>query len=174
VVANRGSSRTIVVKMAEMAAVRPAEEPVVLKTTQGSCVGIILVNKKRTVVGLAHIMLPRRVPGDEAVGKYADTAVPALLERMEAGGMSGRSDLEALIVGGACMFQLGKGASITDVGNRNIEAVHRTIERLKIPIVYEDTGGTHGRTVTYDCRGAEVTVRSLKKLDAPQKDRSPG
>jgi chemotaxis protein CheD len=160
--------------MAGMVSVRPAEEPVVLKTTLGSCVGIILVNKKRTVVGLAHIMLPQRVPGDEAVGKYADTALPALLADMEANGMSGRSDLDALIVVGACMFQSEKGASITDIGNRNIEAVHRAIERLKIPIVYEDTEGTHGRTVTYDCRSAEVSVRSLKKLDALAEDRTPG
>jgi chemotaxis protein CheD len=169
---NRGHSRTIVVKMAEMVAIRrAAEEPVVLKTTLGSCVGVILVNKKRTFIGLAHIMLPHRVPDDEAVGKYADTALPELLARMEAGGLSGKSDLEALVIGGACMFHLGNGASITDIGSRNIEAVHKTIEELSIPIVYEDTGGTHGRTVTYDCRSAEVTVRSLKKPDTPAKDR---
>ncbi|UCF97564.1 MAG: chemotaxis protein CheD [Spirochaetaceae bacterium] len=171
----RDAARTIVVKMAEMAAVScDPEHAVVLKTTLGSCVGVILADKNKTIAGLAHIMLPKRIANDEALGKYADTALPALLARMKEQRLSGTLQLEAWVIGGACMFQMDGGASINDIGNRNIEAVLKTIEKLNIPVVYRDTGGKHGRTVIYDCRSGEVTVRSLKKFEAHQKDRTDG
>jgi len=58
------------------------ERPVALKTTLGSCVGIILADRQNEVYGLAHVMLPEKSPGDQTVGKYADSAVPALASLM--------------------------------------------------------------------------------------------
>src|SRR5512134_65437 len=115
------SENVVLVRMAEIRVVKSTREsPVVLKTTLGSCVGIILADRQNDVFGLAHVMLPQKVPGDQTIGKYADSAVPALASLMaqRAGGASGR--LEAFLVGGASMFESG-GRIMTDIGNLNIQ-----------------------------------------------------
>jgi chemotaxis protein CheD len=156
----------VLVRMAEIQVVKCTREcPVALKTTLGSCVGIILADRKNEVFGLAHVMLPEKLPNDETLGKYADSAVPAMVSLMErcAGGASGK--LEAFLVGGASMFETGGGA-MTDIGNRNIRAAHQAVRKLNIPVVFDDTGGTCGRTVLFDCQRGELTVKTLKKLEA--------
>ena len=75
---------TYVVKMAEISVIdnNGGSSPLKLKTTLGSCVGVILTDKKSDVHGLAHIMLPEMLRRDASLGKYADTAIPALLTEM--------------------------------------------------------------------------------------------
>jgi chemotaxis protein CheD len=161
----------VLVRMAEMQVVKGSREhPVVLKTTLGSCVGIILADRQNEVFGLAHVMLPEKLPNDETLGKYADSAVPALVSLMghRAGGGAG-GKLEAFLVGGASMFESGGGA-MTDIGNRNVQAAHQAVRKLNIPVVFDDTGGSCGRTVIFDCQRAQLSVKTLKKLEAPRKD----
>lgn len=165
-----GAEVVVLVRMAEMQVVKGGRErPVVLKTTLGSCVGIILADRQNEVFGLAHVMLPEKVPNDETPGKYADSAVPALVTLMahRAGGASGK--LEAFLVGGASMFETG-GRLLTDIGNLNVAAAHKAVRRLNIPVVFDDTGGTCGRTVLFDCQRAELNVKTLKKLEAARKE----
>jgi chemotaxis protein CheD len=160
-----GAEVVVLVRMAEMQAVKGSRQrPVVLKTTLGSCVGIILADRRNEVFGLAHVMLPESLPHDETPGKYADSAVPALVALMagRAGGASGK--LEAYLVGGASMFEA--AGIMTDIGNRNVEAAHRAVRRLNIPVVFDDTGGRLGRTVLFDCQRAELSVKTLRKPDA--------
>jgi chemotaxis protein CheD len=160
-----GAEAVVLVRMAEFQAVKGSRErPVILKTTLGSCVGIILADRQNEVFGLAHVMLPEKVPHDETPGKYADSAVPALVALMagRAGRASGK--LEAYLVGGASMFDT--GGIMTDIGNRNVEAAHQAVRRLNIPVVFDDTGGRCGRTVLFDCQRVELRVKTLKKLEA--------
>src|SRR4030042_4170049 len=128
----------VLVRMAEIQVVKSTREhPVALKTTLGSCVGIILADRENEVFGLAHVMLPEKMPNDETLGKYADSAVPALVSLMEhrAGGANGK--LEAYLGGGASMFETGGGA-MTDIGNRNVQAAHQAVRKLNIPVVFAD------------------------------------
>ena len=67
---------TVTVRMAEMDMVENSHS---LKTILGSCVGVILRDPHRRVSGLAHIMLPEQGATRRPRGKYADTAMPALL-----------------------------------------------------------------------------------------------
>lgn len=49
----------------------------------GSCVGVCMYDPVAKVAGMAHIVLPNSDgKPDKAGGKYADTAVPLLLEMM--------------------------------------------------------------------------------------------
>jgi chemotaxis protein CheD len=160
----------VLVRMAEIQVVKTSRErPVVLKTTLGSCVGIILADRQNEVFGLAHVMLPERVPNDDTPGKYADSAVPALVSLMahRAGGASGK--LEAFLVGGASMFESGPGL-MSDIGNLNVEAALQAVRKLNIPVVFDDTGGSCGRTVFFDCQRAQLSVKTLKKLDMVRKE----
>lgn len=152
---------TVTVKMAEMDVITDARS---LKTILGSCVGVILRDPERRVSGLAHIMLPRRQRDDTAMAKYADTAVPALLARMLAQG--GRhTALQAHLIGGAQMFPLGD-SRLASIGDQNVEAARKALADHRIPIVYEDIGGTAGRTVTFDNSTGNVAVKTLQPVAA--------
>jgi len=150
---------TVTVKMAEMDVVTDGRR---LKTILGSCVGIILRDPERSVSGLAHIMLPARHRGDTTEGKYADTAIPALLARLlKSGGR--QAFLQALLIGGAQMFPLGN-VKIASIGDQNVEASRRILQASRIPIVFEDTGGKAGRSVTFDNATGQVSVKTLQPV----------
>ncbi len=123
----------------------------------GSCVALILYDRKHGLGGLAHVMLPESNGRSERPGKFADTAVPHLLQEMEKCGSSKRS-LTASLVGGASMFAQFKGN--LDIGKRNIEALKLHLDECHIYIGIEDTGGTSGRSVDfYPKDGGKITVR---------------
>jgi chemotaxis protein CheD len=143
--------------MGELAVSASAEDELV-SIGLGSCIGLTLIDRAKAVAGLAHVMLPESVAADdEAPGKYADRAVPALIAATEEVGAR-RVRLEAVIVGGAQMFKLG-GASALDVGARNTAAVRAALDAARIPLRAEETGGGRGRTVRVHVGAARVTVK---------------
>lgn len=114
----------------------------------GSCVAVILHDNRKLMGGVAHVMLPNsNGKGEDRPGKFADTAVPKLLEELKSRG-SNKRDLIAKIAGGSSMFKQFKGN--LDIGGRNIEAVKEALILHKIPLEGEDTGGSVGRSILYD------------------------
>ncbi len=144
------------VRMAEMNVVRDSHS---LKTILGSCVGVILHDPVKRISGLAHVMLPRSTRKDSSVGKYADTAIPALLALMTGSG-SRASSIKAYLIGGAKMFPMASGP-IGSIGDQNVSAARKVLEEAAVPIVFEDTGGIRGRTVIFDNQRGEVSVHTL-------------
>jgi len=152
----------IIVKMGEMVVVNGIKESdVILKTTLGSCIGIVLTDKIKNISGLAHIMLPKMLRNDPKIGKYADTAIPAMLTEMKSKG-SRITNIKAYIVGGASMF--GKTNSLLNIGEKNYIIVREILEKHRIPIIYEDTGGTYGRTLIYYHPSGNIEVKTLDAL----------
>ena len=151
------------VVLVQMAQIGMAERGSRLKTTLGSCVGVVLHDQVRGLSGLAHIMLPERLRGDESVGKYADTAIPTLLSLLEQRG-SRRRDLRAYLAGGANMFQSSQDCRIATVGEKNLLAVRQILGSLGIPIELEHTGGEQGRTVVFDAHTGELEVKTLQRI----------
>ena len=134
----------IAVRMGEIAvSSNPGE--VLLSLGLGSCIGLALVDQRRGIAGLAHIMLPEAIAGGGPVGKFADLAVPELVTRTVALGTS-RPMLKAVLVGGAQMFALG-GSGALDIGVRNQTAVREALADLRIPVVATAVGGSKGRTI---------------------------
>ena len=134
----------IAVRMGEIAvSSQPGE--VLLSLGLGSCIGLALVDQRRGIAGLAHIMLPEAIAGGGAIGKFADLAVPALVEQTVALGTS-RPMLKAVLVGGAQMFALG-GSGALDIGVRNQEAVREALAAQRIPVLATAVGGSKGRTI---------------------------
>jgi chemotaxis protein CheD len=122
----------------------------------GSCIGLALVDRVRGIAALAHVMLPACTQPDPPLPhKYADLAVPSLLELMLATGAR-RSRLEAALTGGAAMFQFG-GGSGQEIGQRNIAAVTRLVEAARIPIRAAQVGGSKGRTLRVHV-GADISI----------------
>jgi chemotaxis protein CheD len=121
----------------------------------GSCIGLTLVDRTKGVAALAHVMLPESTqPDPPQPHKFADLAVPALIDLVVAEGAS-RLRLEAALVGGAAMFQF--GGSGQDIGQRNAQAVTRLLESARIPVRVAETGGSKGRTVRVSV-GSEITI----------------
>ena len=112
---------------------------------------------------------PRASTDVVKTGKFADTAIPNLVDRLARIGARPKC-LKCKIVGGAQMFEIpgsrNKYAGLTcgpasHIGARNVDAVKMALEKLKIPIVGEETGGNHGRTVKFDSCTGDVEVSSI-------------
>lgn len=133
----------------------------------GSCVGICLLDPATKIGGLSHIMLPSSsiAPGDRNAFKFADTAIPDLVRRMESRGAS-KSRLKAKIAGGAQMFDIQQTKSATgawQIGQRNVAAVTEALRKIGIPIIAQDVLKNYGRTVSFDPVSGIMTVKAVGK-----------
>ena len=144
----------IAVRMGEIAVSKTAGD-VLVSLGLGSCIGLALVDPRRRIAGLAHIMLPEAIAGGGPIGKFADLAVPELIARVTALGAS-KPMLKAVLVGGAQMFSLG-GSGALDIGARNDEAVRDLLRKERIPVVAAETGGSRGRTIRVIPGGAVLS-----------------
>ena len=130
----------------------------------GSCVAIVLHDAERRVGGLAHILLPSESLSQDRSNraKFPTTAVPLLLEHMrELGARPGQ--LVAKLVGGASMFVALLPTSGLQMGERNLMATRTVLAQAGIPIVAEEVGGGHGRSVYFRVDSGAVEVRSMAK-----------
>lgn len=125
----------------------------------GSCVGVALYDASLRQGGLAHIMLP--TPVDSGVvaseDRFASNAIPKLVSLLSEAG-SPRRRLMAKLAGGAAMFRT--DSVLAQVGERNITEVHRQLKLLNIPVIAEDTGESHARTVELHLDNGMYVVRS--------------
>jgi chemotaxis protein CheD len=127
----------------------------------GSCVAVALHDPDSGVSALAHVMLPRKGGSDDgdSPGKFADTAVKAMLSEMAEQGAD-RGNVRAKVVGGSEMFDFSGIAE--GVGRRNVEAVERELESHDIPIEAEDVGGDHGRSVRFDGETGTLVLKTAE------------
>ena len=157
------AENSIVLGMADLMVV-PA--PIKLITLGlGSCIGLVVYDSFAKVAGMAHIMLPnsRGLSGSEKVGKFADTAVPAIIEEMLKKGAT-RARIKAKIAGGAQMFALpGMSADFLTVGAKNVSETMLRLRRLGIALVASDTGGNKGRTIEFSTSNWMLKVKTLGK-----------
>ncbi|WP_449619402.1 chemotaxis protein CheD [Robertmurraya sp. Marseille-Q9965] len=131
----------------------------------GSCVGVVIYDQAKELAGLAHVMLPDSSlakNGIMNIAKYADTAVKELVSRMVDLGARSYS-MKAKIAGGAQMFQFTNSNDMMRIGPRNVEAVKRELDMLKITIVAEDVGGNSGRTIEFDPKTCLLNIRTVNK-----------
>jgi chemotaxis protein CheD len=125
----------------------------------GSCVAVAIYDPVLKRGALAHVMLPtppgRMEPGSE--DRFASIVVPKMARCLAEGG-SHRNRMVAKIAGGAAMFK--PEAGLAGIGERNIHEVRRQLALLKIPILAEDTGERHARTVELRLDSGVFVVRS--------------
>jgi chemotaxis protein CheD len=144
------------VRMGELAVSRSSGD-VLVALGLGSCIGLVLVDRAKSIVGLAHVMLPDSSSSPNAPRlKFADHAVPELIRKVVGLGTS-PIHLQAFLVGGAKMFSFG-GSSL-DVGARNEEATLAQLEKHRIRVAGKVTAGTSGRTVRVHVDGCRVLCK---------------
>ncbi len=154
--------KTVVVGISDLNVVKAGDT--LITYALGSCVGICLYDPIHKIAGMSHIMLPTAqvtaAKGQEL--KYADTAIPILINKMMAAGAL-RSSLKAKIAGGAKMFATVGNNDISNIGDRNVAAVKATLAKNKIPILVADTGKDFGRTQKFDADTGTMNIKSAHK-----------
>jgi chemotaxis protein CheD len=155
------TANEVMVRMGELATSAVAGEALV-SIGLGSCIGLALLDVRRPIVGLAHIMLPARTGDTGPPAKSADRGVPGLIGALRS---MGAVRLEAVLVGGAQMFSFGGDGPAANIGPRNEAAVREQLERAAIPIRAAATGGRRGRTIRVHVDGARVTVREVAGIE---------
>jgi chemotaxis protein CheD len=124
----------------------------------GSCIGIALYDTETGVAGLVHVMLPSADEMDDGnAAKFADTGTELLVEEMEDVGAD-TARIEAKIAGGSDMLDFSDSGS--GIGDRNVAKVRETLEGYDIPIVGEDVGGDHGRSLRLESKTGDLVVKS--------------
>ncbi len=136
------------VRMGELAV---SNDPDVLLSVigLGSCVALTIICPEQQVAGIAHVVLPdsQMASGRTAPpGKFADTAVPALVAHMRRKGADVVM-MRAVLVGGSAMFGGRSRSRITAVGEQNVEALTTALGIEGIRLVAADVGGSEGRSV---------------------------
>ena len=143
-----------------------AKYPNTIRTTGlGSCVGVTMYDASTKVAGMAHVMLPSSTlakNSDFKNAKYADTALPELLDMVTKAGAS-KSRLVAKLAGGSQMFNFSNSSEAMRIGPRNVEACKKALKKLGIRIVAEDTGGNIGRTVELMTDTGKFLIRTATK-----------
>lgn len=153
----------IKIGMSELGVATPPNR--IRTTGLGSCVGVVLYDERKKVGGMAHVMLPDSSlakSGEIAVGKYADTAIPELIRQMTEAGAE-LHQLKAKLAGGAQMFTFLAGNDKMRIGPRNVEACRQALQKYKIAIIAEDTGGSSGRTIELDVETGVLQIRTVNQ-----------
>ena len=146
-----------------MADLKVACHPSILTTLGlGSCVGITLYDKKKKIIGMAHIMLPssKIATANTNRAKFADTGIVDLLAKMISLGAD-QKEIVSKIAGGAQMFNFAGSNEALKIGARNGEATKLVLKQLGIPIISEDIGGNHGRTIEISSEDGKLMVKTI-------------
>ena len=131
----------------------------------GSCVALILFDKKAKVHAMSHILLPSFNNVKEKTllkypQKYADQAVKDLISVITRKGAN-KTNLKAVIVGGAKIFK----NHYNNIGEENVKMVKLELDKLEIKLVKEVVGGTSGRNIRFDTKDDSVFVKKSGELD---------
>ena len=124
----------------------------------GSCIGVAAYDWRAGVAGMIHVVLPEaKGRSAEAPAKFADLAIPALLQQMLSQGAV-KSRINVNIAGGSQMALLSASNPVFKIGEQNLEAVKAALKTAGLTIRHQDTGGNRGRTLRLNAKTGEVTV----------------
>ncbi len=135
---------------------------IIVTTGLGSCVAVVLYDKKNKVGGMIHFMLPE-VIGPESrfnPARFAETGIPLLIDRIEAIG-GNKSNLKSYIVGGATMFANLIFPGYESIGERNVKKAIDILNQQGIEVNPLETGGDYGRSVRIYLEEGKIVVSSI-------------
>ena len=130
-----------------------------LRTILGSCVGICIYDKVAKKGALAHVLLPEDSTKSNNREKFAETAVPYMVELLTKEGCKA-PNMIAKIAGGASMFQFAASFALGNIGDKNVETTLKMLERFKIPVLEQDVGGNLGRVIDFNIADGSLKVKA--------------
>ena len=131
-------------------------EPMLIYMILGSCVSVIIFNRKQQKSGCCHFMVPQVTGDDSPKPKHGTAAILALIRMLlEHGGA--RDDLEAQVIGGSDL----PGRTL---GKENVEIAVKVLTKKGIHITSVDTGGDKARKVIYNTESNHVAIIKVEKI----------
>ncbi len=134
----------------------------ILDAYLGTCVGVILVDEKRSLAGLMHILLPEP-SGMSILGKkenYARTGLPIFIRTLR-DKLGEDGDFTATIAGGALVGPVSNLDLNLDIGGRTAEIVENILKSENIPIIKSETGGHFCCCLSLNLSNFESTIKPI-------------
>jgi chemotaxis protein CheD len=128
-----------------------------LVATLGASVGLSLYSRERQIGILGHIVLPQTIHRTAMPAKYANVAVPYMVEVLQQHGVQPLG-LVAKLAGGACMFG---DKEVGQIGAANIAAVLQSLVIAGIEVTGSDVGGSGGRRITFDAETGGLNIQTF-------------
>lgn len=151
---------SIAVGLGEVVVSRKADD-VLTAYGLGSCLAIAMYDPAIQLCGLLHAVLPIWSNGCNNPSKYVDSGIKVLLDMMVKNGAH-QSRLLIRLAGGANILTAPGFNKTFDIGTRNIQSAHETLDRMQLCLKKEDVGGHMGRTVRFYVGNCGfLTVRAI-------------
>ncbi len=131
----------------------------------GTSIALVIYDMENKVGGLAHIVLPEstlsRGAVEELPAKYADLAIPHLLDEYQsAGGQKRNASIR--MVGGAQLFNFGGGGgNILNIGTRNATAIRTALSKLGLTVDEADIGGNKTKNLRFVLATGQLVVSQV-------------
>ena len=136
-----------------------SKEPAQITTILGSCVAVCLWDANTGMGGMNHFLLPAWREGEGPSTRFGDIATRTLLEELLELGCQ-RRHLIAKLFGGAALFR-SQDRYVASLGSKNVEAARTMMKNAGVPVIAQDTGGTHGRKVVFNTADGSVWSRQV-------------
>jgi len=138
----------------------------IITTVLGSCVSACIHDVTAGIGGMNHFMLPISEGHGwgwtkdlvSTANRYGNFAMEHMINQMLTNGGS-RKNLEVKIFGGGRII-----ASLTDIGEQNVQFVRHYIENEGLRLVSEDVGDLFPRKIIYYPATGKVLVKKLRQL----------
>jgi len=147
---------------------RLVNEPAILRTLLGSCVGIAFRAPRLGLGALCHPMLPRfpvRPPmplNRAAARRYVDFAIRELAERFDVLGAR-RGEIEVKLFGGGDVLMSSDDSPRPTVGSLNIEVARMVLEEEGFGVTASSLGGKRGVNIYFNTKTGEVLLQRHTK-----------
>jgi chemotaxis protein CheD len=139
-----------------------ADQDYRIRTLLGSCVSVTCWHAASKTGGMTHFLLPTahgKYKPEEA-GRYADSALQAMLQQFSRQGIQ-VSQLQMKLFGGASMFS-GQDISARQIGQQNISAARQFVQCLGGKFTAEHVGGQGHRNLIFEIGTGHVWLRQVK------------
>jgi len=148
------------------------DEPAVLRTVLGSCVGVTFRVPRLGLAALCHPMLPAYPANgttqlSRAVGRrYVDFTIRDLARQFDSLGAR-RSEIEIKLFGGADVLVVTNPAARPTVGAMNCVAALRVLSDEGFTVLASSLGGTCGINLQFHTLTGEVLLKRLSLVGKP-------
>ncbi len=135
-----------------------------MKAYLGSCVGLAIIDRKRHIGGMLHILLPEPlcdIPECQYT-YYATTGIPLFLKELqEEGAVTG--DMSAYIAGGALIDPSTQRDLTLNIGGRTLDVTLKILKQNAIPIEFLEASGVIGFCIMLDVDRASCSIEPVMK-----------
>ena len=139
-----------------------SKSPTLIGAVCGNGILVVICDRIKKIGGIAHCIYPKRKFSESPSNLFAETAIQSLVRSLRLH-QSRSHNMEAQIFGGGHRFNYKKGRA-----ENVIKRARKTLKKLDINIVSEDTGGCIGRKIIFNTYSGEILVnrtRNVRRTD---------